>query len=127
MGELQPTNKGDFIEQAGSETIMVEQNGPISLQGSPEGDDESNDESFAQSHTESRRSRDDVNPDYKSPYGLTDAQKKMGRQRQAAKLKRLKAEEDLKQTELEEKKEENESSYAAWVQRKREDQKSARR
>ena len=101
--EAETTNKGDFIEQAGNETIMVEQNGRISLQGSPEGDDESNAESFDQSQTQSRRSRTDVNPDYKSPYGLTDAQKKMGRQRQAAKLKRLKAEEDLKQTELEEK------------------------
>jgi len=125
--EAETTNKGDFIEQAGSETIMVEQNGRISLQGSPEGDDESNAESFDQSQTQSRRSRTDVNPDYKSPYGLTDAQKKMGRQRQAAKLKRLKAEEDLKQTELEEKMEENESSYAAWIQRKKEEQKSARR
>jgi len=125
--ETETTNKGDFIEQAGSETIMVEQNGRISLQGSPEGDDESNAESFDQSQTQSRRSRTDVNPDYKSPYGLTDAQKKMGRQRQAAKLKRLKAEEDLKQTELEEKMEENESSYAAWIQRKKEEQKSARR
>jgi len=125
--ETETTNKGDFIEQAGSETIMVEQNGRISLQGSPEGDDESNAESFNQSQTQSRRSRTDVNPDYKSPYGLTDAQKKMGRQRQAAKLKRLKAEEDLKQTELEEKMEENESSYAAWIQRKKEEQKSVRR
>lgn len=71
----------------------------------------------------SQQRRNDINPDYKSPYALTEAQKKMGRQRQQAKLRRLKAEEELKRTETQEQVEENESSFQAWIDRKKESQK----
>lgn len=87
---------------------MVEQNGHISVEPTnDENSEKASDEvqAFPSSdRRESLKSRDyGGNPDYRSPYALSDTQKKMGRQRQAAKQKRIQAEEELKQQELEEK------------------------
>ena len=77
------------------DSVLVEENGTFHL--SDVGESEMGQSNYSSS-------RNDVNPDYKSPYALTDAQKNMGRQRQAAKMRRLKAEEELKRVELEEQK-----------------------
>ena len=90
------------------DTVLVEQNGHISVEPTNDENSEKPSEDFqsfpSSDRRESLKSRDyGGNPDYRSPYALSDTQKKMGRQRQAAKQKRIQAEEELKQQELEEK------------------------
>lgn len=108
------------LNETESDSVLVEENGHFRMT-----ETETDKSSYSDDGRMSAQTLD-YNADYKSPYALTDAQKNMGRQRQVAKMRRLKAEEELKRVEVEEQKDDNESSFEAWLQRKKEENKSAK-
>jgi hypothetical protein len=79
-----------------------------------------------QSAQMSRDQEDDWSSGYKSPYGLSDAQKTIKQERDKALLRRQRAEAERMKEEEEKKREDNEDAFQAWLHRKR-DQAAKRR
>lgn len=96
---------------------MTEVNGTFQMDFQDENNEE---DELSEEESPIKSKRHDPIPEYKSPYGLTKEQKKLGRQRKLAQHRKKMAEEELKQVEQDEKHEEAEQSFNAWLKKKNE-------
>jgi len=99
-------------------SLVVEENGKFSVSQSPR-----ESVSSAASSQIDRSNENDVNPDYRSPYALSDDQKKRLRKRERAKQRKLREDAEAEKLQKQEIEEEKESAYQAWLERKKEERK----
>jgi len=102
-------------------SLVVEENGKFSVSQSPR----ESVSSVASSQT-NRSKKNDVNPDYRSPYALSDDQKKRLRKRERAKQRKLREDAEAERIQKQEAEEEQESAYQAWLEQKKEERKERR-
>jgi len=121
----QPVTPSEEPEEIGTGgRFLTEVNGTFQMDFQVEnvGEDE-----LSEEESPIKSKRHDPIPEYKSPYGLTKEQKKLGRQRKLAQHRKLMAEEELKQVEQDDKHDEAEQSFNAWLKLKNEANKKQRK
>ncbi|CAG5095021.1 Oidioi.mRNA.OKI2018_I69.XSR.g13993.t1.cds [Oikopleura dioica] len=96
--------------------FLTEVNGTFQMDFQDEKEEE--EDELPEDESPIKSKRHDPIPEYKSPYGLTKEQKKLGRQRKLAQHRKKVAEEELEQVERSEKREEAERSFNAWLKQK---------
>jgi len=116
--ELEPEVKEIEVSMS---SLVVEENGKFSVSQSPR-----ESVSSAASSQIDRSKKNDVNPDYRSPYALSDDQKKRLRKRERAKQRKLREDAEAERIQKQEIEEEQESAYQAWLEQKKEERKERR-